>query len=192
LFVLQRVIDIPDLAVWFLIGCWVAKDVILYPFVGRFYDPNLRKNWFSMVGKVGTVKEALRPRGKVQVKSELWRAETLDRTHWVAVGEKVRVLTPESKPPEITLAVIQIRLSDQHMESKKILENPYVDIEQAKGIRVAEWLINEKIDELIIKEDITKKGPGYVLSNAGVKIHVVSTDSAEDAIQSVLSSQMQM
>jgi predicted Fe-Mo cluster-binding NifX family protein len=128
----------------------------------------------------------------VQVKSELWRAETLDRTHWVAVGEKVRVLTPESKPPEITLAVIQIRLSDQHMESKKILENPYVDIEQAKGIRVAEWLINEKIDELIIKEDITKKGPGYVLSNAGVKIHVVSTDSAEDAIQSVLSSQMQM
>ena len=89
-------------------------------------------------------------------------------------------------------AVIQIRLSDQHMESKKILENPYVDIEHAKGIRVAEWLIKEKIDELIIKEDITKKGPGYVLSNAGVKIHVVSTDSAEDAIQSVLSSQMQM
>ena len=91
LFVLRRVINIPDLAVWFLIGCWVAKDVILYPFVGRFYDPNLRKNWFSMVGKVGTVKEALSPRGKVQVKSELWRAETLDRTHWVAVGEKVRV-----------------------------------------------------------------------------------------------------
>jgi cation diffusion facilitator family transporter len=81
--------------------------------------------------------------------------------------------------------IIQIRLSDQHVESKKIIENPYIKTEQAKGIRVAEWLINEKIDDLIIKEDITQKGPGYVLSNAGVKVHIVSMDSAEDAILSI-------
>jgi len=81
--------------------------------------------------------------------------------------------------------IIQIRLSDQHAESKKIIENPYIETEQAKGIRVAEWLISEKIDDLIIKEDITQKGPGYVLSNAGVKVHIVSMDSAEDAILSI-------
>ena len=81
--------------------------------------------------------------------------------------------------------IIQIRLSDQHVESKKIIENPYIKTEQAKGIRVAEWLISEKIDDLIIKEDITQKGPGYVLSNAGVKVHIVSMDSAEDAILSI-------
>jgi cation diffusion facilitator family transporter len=84
-------------------------------------------------------------------------------------------------------AVIRMRLSDQHVESKKILENPYKDIEQTKGIRVAEWLINEKIDDLIIREDIKQKGPGYVLSDAGVKIHVVSSDIPDDAIRSVFS-----
>jgi cation diffusion facilitator family transporter len=81
--------------------------------------------------------------------------------------------------------IIQIRLSDQYVESKKIIENPYIKTEQAKGIRVAEWLISEKIDDLIIKEDITQKGPGYVLSNAGVKVHIVSMDSVEDAILSI-------
>jgi membrane protein implicated in regulation of membrane protease activity len=91
LFMLRRIIEIPDLAVWFLIGCWVAKDVILYPIIGRYYDPNLRTNWFSMVGKAGTVKETLNPRGKVQVKGELWQAETLDRAHSAEIGEKVRV-----------------------------------------------------------------------------------------------------
>ena len=91
LFLLQRFVNLPDLAVWLLIGCWVIKDIVLYPFVGRFYDPNLRKNWFSMVGKVGTVREALSPRGKVQVKSELWRAEPLNRTDSIGVDEKVRI-----------------------------------------------------------------------------------------------------
>ena len=90
LLLVRRVVEITDIAVWFLIGCWVAKDIILYPIVGRYYDPNLQKNWFSMVGKVGTVKEALRPRGKVQVKGELWKAEPVDRTHSMDVGEKVR------------------------------------------------------------------------------------------------------
>jgi hypothetical protein len=39
---------------------------------------------------------------------------------------------------------------------------------------------------LIIKEDIIRKGPGYVLSNGGGKVHVVSDDTSEDAIRSVL------
>lgn len=91
LLLVRRVFEITDIAVWFLIGCWVAKDIILYPIVGRYYDPNFQKNWFSMVGKVGTVKEALGPKGKVQVKGELWKAEPADRAHSMDVGEKVRV-----------------------------------------------------------------------------------------------------
>jgi membrane protein implicated in regulation of membrane protease activity len=92
LLVLKRFIEIPDAAFWVFIGCWVAKDVLLYPLLGRFYDPDFQKNrFFSPVGKVGIVKETLGPRGKVQVKGELWRAEILDETHGANVGEKVRV-----------------------------------------------------------------------------------------------------
>jgi predicted Fe-Mo cluster-binding NifX family protein len=67
------------------------------------------------------------------------------------------------------------------------LENPHTNIERAKGIRVAEWLIDEKIDELVIKEDIKHKGPGYVLSNAGVTVNVTEADNLDDAIRSALS-----
>lgn len=91
LLLVKRFVEIPDPVIWLLLGCWLAKDVILYPFVGRYYDPNLESNWFSMAGKVGTVKEALNPRGKVQVKGELWNAEIIDRTDKVDAGEKVRV-----------------------------------------------------------------------------------------------------
>jgi len=83
-------------------------------------------------------------------------------------------------------AVIQLRLADHHIESKKILENPHAEMERAKGIRVAEWLINEKIDALILKEGMKHKGPGYVLTNAGVKVHVVAADNLEEAIRSVM------
>jgi len=92
LLVLKRFIEIPDVVFWVFVACWVAKDVLLYPLLGRFYDPNFQKNrFFSPVGKVGIVKEALRPKGKIQVKGELWQAESLDRTHSIGVGEKVRV-----------------------------------------------------------------------------------------------------
>lgn len=91
LILLQWMIEIPDSLVWLLIGCWVLKDVVLYPFVGRYYDPNLRSDWFSMAGKVGTVKVALRPKGKVQVKGELWKAELIDGTDAADIGEKIRV-----------------------------------------------------------------------------------------------------
>ncbi len=81
-------------------------------------------------------------------------------------------------------AFIQVRLADRHIESRKILENPFTGIERGKGIRVAEWLINEKVDRLIIREDIKHKGPGYVLSNAGVTVNITPADSLEEAMQS--------
>ncbi len=92
LLVLKRFIEIPDVVFWVFVACWVAKDILLYPLLGRFYDPNFQKNrFFSPVGKVGIVKEALVPKGKVQVNGELWQAEILDRTHSADVGEMVRV-----------------------------------------------------------------------------------------------------
>jgi predicted Fe-Mo cluster-binding NifX family protein len=82
-------------------------------------------------------------------------------------------------------AVIQIGLKDGHVKSKKILENPHRVVERGKGIRVAEWLIDEKIDKLILKEDIKHKGPEYVLSNAGIMVRLIVADTLEEAISSV-------
>jgi predicted Fe-Mo cluster-binding NifX family protein len=84
-------------------------------------------------------------------------------------------------------ALILIRQSDLKMEEREFIRNPHRKVETAKGIQVAEWLVNKKVDRVILKEEIAHKGPGYVLSNAGVKIRVVPMSELDEAIDAVLS-----
>ena len=84
-------------------------------------------------------------------------------------------------------AIALLRLSDNGIETQEIIENPYVDMEKAKGIRVAEWLIAKKVDAVAITEEMKHKGPGYVFSDAGVQIHVVSAKDVGEAIASIVS-----
>jgi cation diffusion facilitator family transporter len=55
----------------------------------------------------------------------------------------------------------------------RILENPHRQGGKGKGIQVAQWLVKNKVDEVLLKEDIRGKGPGYVLADAGVRVEVV-------------------
>lgn len=81
--------------------------------------------------------------------------------------------------------VVRLRVRDHHIEEESILKNPHVDMEKGKGIRVAEWLVEKKTDRVALTEEIMKKGPGYVFSNAGVKVHVVSATDLKGAIASL-------
>ncbi|MFO7761987.1 MAG: cation diffusion facilitator family transporter [Thermodesulfobacteriota bacterium] len=51
-----------------------------------------------------------------------------------------------------------------------LLTNPYLDLERGKGIKVAQWLLANKLDILITIHSQEGKGPGYVLGNAGVEV----------------------
>jgi len=79
-------------------------------------------------------------------------------------------------------AIAMLRLSDNQIEKQEIIKNPYTHIKRAKGIQVAEWLVEKNVDEVAISEDIKHKGPGYVFSDAGVKVHVISAKTLEDAL----------
>lgn len=85
-------------------------------------------------------------------------------------------------------ALARLRLRDRRVEEQEIVENPYTHLEKGKGIRVAEWLVERKVDYVAFKEEIKHKGPGYVFSNAGVTTHVVSDEDLEGALDSVRSS----
>jgi hypothetical protein len=37
-----------------------------------------------------------------------------------------------------------------------------------------------------MKEDVSHKGPGYVLSNGGVKIHVIAAEQIDQAIREIV------
>jgi len=84
-------------------------------------------------------------------------------------------------------ALVTVRLSDRQVESKEILENPHKDVETAKGIRVAEWLVGENVDHVVMSEDLSRKGPGYVLSNAGVQSTVTAAHTLDDAVEEAVS-----
>ncbi|NWH06193.1 cation diffusion facilitator family transporter [Desulfobacter latus] len=76
---------------------------------------------------------------------------------------------------------------DKHtIDAKKIMENPHCTVSTAKGIRVAEWLVDQKITHVAIKEDVSHKGPGYVLSSAGIKIIRISSKHLSGAVREIM------
>ena len=83
--------------------------------------------------------------------------------------------------------IVHVRRKDKEIEKREILENPHRAVKTAKGIRVAEWLVKHGIEHVGMKEDISQKGPGYVFSNGGVKMHIISADQIDQAIAEIIS-----
>jgi len=91
LIIIRQWFALPGWLFWVLIACWVVKDVVLFPFVWRAYEPNELTLTGSMVGKRGIVKTPLNPAGYVQVRGELWRAERAGGGPPIEVGRVVHV-----------------------------------------------------------------------------------------------------
>ena len=70
---------------------WIAKEVIIFPFVWRAYDQNQPGISRLMLGDRGVAKERLAPTGYIQVQGELWRAEKIGSGPPIEKGEFVRV-----------------------------------------------------------------------------------------------------
>lgn len=65
---------------------------------------------------------------------------------------------------------VTLSSADNTIERQEVVPNPYCHDEKAKGIKVAEWLVAQKIDKVFVKESLQGKGPEYVLANAGIQI----------------------
>jgi cation diffusion facilitator family transporter len=81
--------------------------------------------------------------------------------------------------------IVHIRRKDKEIEKQEIIKNPYRLVGTAKGIRVAEWLVKRGVEHIGIREDVSHKGPGYVLLNGGVKIHIISAGQIGQAISEI-------
>ncbi|MCK5509029.1 MAG: cation diffusion facilitator family transporter [Desulfobacterales bacterium] len=79
-------------------------------------------------------------------------------------------------------AVVLLRFADGNIERQEVVTNPHTKISKAKGIRVAEWLIEHKVDVVVVKEDLHKKGPAYVFADAGVELQVCSVGQLSEVI----------
>jgi membrane protein implicated in regulation of membrane protease activity len=94
IFILMLVRQWVNLPLWFFWGAiavWLAKDMILFPFVWRAYDRDRLRELQSLVGTEGIVEERLAPCGYVRVHGELWRAEMKRDKSPIEKGEIVKI-----------------------------------------------------------------------------------------------------
>ena len=91
LLILRRWIELSGILVILIVVLWVAKDVILFPFVWRAYDEP-RRGQHPIIGNRGTTREPLSPSGHVQVGGELWKAEISNGASPIGEGETIHVI----------------------------------------------------------------------------------------------------
>lgn len=106
----------------------------------------------------------------------------------------IRLAVPLSDPAGVIsrhfgespfFAILTFRPADRFIVQQDIIENPHKEIETAKGIRVAEWLVEQKIDQIFMTEDLSHKGPTYVFSNAGVNVQRTDAVHLEEILENL-------
>ena len=80
-------------------------------------------------------------------------------------------------------ALVTCRLSDHAVEKQEVVQNPHREVEKAKGIRVAEWLVSQKVDRVILRESLQGKGPEYVFHDAGIEMIRTEAETVSLALQ---------
>lgn len=83
-------------------------------------------------------------------------------------------------------ALVTVRLADGVSTEQMVLLNPHQGEEKAKGIRVAEWLVTQKADVVLLRENLSGKGPVYVLGEAGIEMQLTEAATLADALPLIL------
>lgn len=67
-------------------------------------------------------------------------------------------------------AFLQVDRTNGGIDDLQIQANPHCNAERAKGIRVAEWLVEQKVDRVFVPKSLDGKGPAYVFREAGIQV----------------------
>lgn len=94
LLLLQSWLGLPAWLTWTIVAVWLAKDVLLFPLVWRAYDPRPHPRANTLVGQCGVARQDLAPAGYIEIRGELWQAETQDGQE-LKRGDRVRVVAME-------------------------------------------------------------------------------------------------
>jgi cation diffusion facilitator family transporter len=115
----------------------------------------------------------------------LIHAEPVQRTHlWYVLPLADREGTLSAHFGDAPyFAMVQLRLSDGAIEEQRTLPNPFLEQDKAKGIQVAEWLVQEKADLVLLKEDLQGKGPVYVFGDAGIRLEQTDAGTVGEAME---------
>jgi len=91
LLLVRQWLETPAYLLWGLLGFWVGKDILLFPFLWRFYDPDQYQDRFRMVGRKGFALNRISPDGYVQVQGERWQASIYEEHASIEKDEAICV-----------------------------------------------------------------------------------------------------
>jgi membrane protein implicated in regulation of membrane protease activity len=74
---------------------WVMKDLLLYPFLRRAYETDVKTGSAALVGARGIAEGELAPAGYVRVRGELWRAIVSPPDRVVNAGAEVEIISAD-------------------------------------------------------------------------------------------------
>ena len=125
LIVVRNWVEIPFWLQVTFIFLWIAKEIILFPFVWRAYDHTRSEVSRSMIGERGLTRQKLAPAGYIQVQGELWKAEKMpgeppiEKDKWVRVidieGLKLFVIPEKVDDPS---SLSELRRGTQRAEDR--------------------------------------------------------------------------
>jgi cation diffusion facilitator family transporter len=121
------------------------------------------------------------------VERVLIHAEPMERTHlrYAAPLADADGALSEHFGEAPLFALVRLRLEDGAVEGRRMLANPYLEEERAKGIKVAEWLVEQKADVVLLKESLHGKGPVYVFGDAAVEMRQIEAGTLDQALAEV-------
>jgi membrane protein implicated in regulation of membrane protease activity len=73
---------------------WLLKDLLLYPFFRRAYEPGVTGS-ARLVGSRGVAEGDLAPAGYIRVRGELWRAVASPANCVIRSGTEVEIVSAE-------------------------------------------------------------------------------------------------
>jgi cation diffusion facilitator family transporter len=99
-------------------------------------------------------------------------AQPMQRTHlrYAVPLEGVNGAVSEHLGEAPYFGLATLRTADGRVQQQEIVVNPHAAVPKAKGLRVAEWLVGLKVDVVLLREDLSGKGPTYVFGEAGVEM----------------------
>jgi cation diffusion facilitator family transporter len=83
-------------------------------------------------------------------------------------------------------AFIEVGRERGEVERQLTERNPFAQDPRGRGLRVAEWLLENGADLVLTRDDIRERGPGHSLARAGVEIVVSSAAEIDDAVAEAL------
>ena len=102
-FLLHEWVGLSPVLIGTLLAVWVAKDLLLYPWLKDALSGEDRSEADKLLGRTGVVETSLDPVGIVRLGAELWRAEASPRGTPILKGRPVRVTAVRG----LTLVVVE-------------------------------------------------------------------------------------